>query len=221
MLDAERVLEITNDILVTSDYKKLDKIKSLCEESIRDDTAIRAAKQSGGNQEVKRYKAALNILTDDRYTGAWCIDDKQYFTNTFIGFELTNHIKNLPNTANELSNMVNLFHYNSGTYEEVELPSFAELQSKVKLAKAELRAINKPLKPKNHKKLSDIPQGLYIHENELRKWGCNIEYLLMAVEVLGGKQVLKLPTSTGCRVGFIESENGSAIISPIRLDKGE
>lgn len=197
----------TTEILTLAKSERLKDIISLCEKSLREE----AAKIKGGASEVKRYKAALKIISEspkENLRNAYIEDGKQYFTDGFIAFELNNPIDNLPEGEDHLD-IRQFFTANMAYYEQVEPFNIPELKFGLEIAKAEKRATKA-------KTLAFCKGGMYVNDNGKRKWGCAVENILKAIDILGDGCEVYLPENS-VTAGIIKNENGRAIIMPIRL----
>ena len=223
MLNAVKILELAKNEFNEKNGLGMAEIIILCEKEIREQAAL----LKGGNTQLQRYKTALKMLKSKEITrpalkGAWTIEDKQYLCNGFIGFMLDNHIENLPIVEVEKFNLKQVFPTDMANYKTFEIPALSKLKSDVSIALAEYKAINKKeLKDKvptsKRTKKTDMEGIVLIYECDGLKWGCDKELLITALEILGGKEItIKVDIGT-LKPALLESENGQAVILPIRL----
>jgi hypothetical protein len=161
-----------------------------------------AAKVTGGNTLLKRTRAAAKYIDkcDEQRRGAWVDSNDQLFTNGYTGFFLKSAIDGLqeaPLTAQlELRKCIP----DTDKYITIEVNP-ADVATKLKIWKAENPKAKKYGKPCDY----DIGESRY-----------NAEYILDCYNILGGQIVFKIPEHGELSPAVLTSENGTAILLPVR-----
>ncbi len=159
-------------------------------------------KEKGGNKELKRFKAVQRYIKNIEkrciagFNGTWEEQDKQCFSDGYTAFILKNKIEGLP--KNEKQNL--------------------DLHTVLKDVNAN-NEINVDIK--------DIKVAFKIHKAKYgRKYPTcqynlgislyNAEYILNCYDILGGNIIFRQSQTNELSPAILESENGIAILSPIR-----
>jgi hypothetical protein len=176
-------------------------------------------------EDKRRQKAALTVLKDSKIKGAWYDADKtQYFTNTYVAFALRNPIPGLQdyegdnNNNKMIQDLFKKYATESFYYEEITDLNVNEIKANLKEAKKEVKRLKDQTDLDYTCSLFKNAKARFIHENEYRKWGCNAVFLLLAIDILGENTLLKLPLKESKTIGYLESENGVALICPVNLN---
>ena len=196
MLNASKVLELAQSGDTAT-------IVAMAKKEIIEATA----KASGGNTLLKRTRAAAKYIDkcDECRRGAW-IDDKgdQLFTNGYTAFFLNPAINGLPEASARARFDIRKCVPNTDNYIAVEVDP-ADVAAKLKIWKAET-----PARERRHGKplIYDIGGMCY-----------NAEFILDCFNILGGNIKFAQPTEWQPTPAVLTSENGTAILLPIRKQK--
>lgn len=191
-MNACKVLELAtnNDIL---------KITELAKQEIAENTI----KEKHGASEVKRFRLIEKYL---KYAGecntklkkTWIEEEYQCFSNGFTAFLLKNHFEELPTVEEKAINLHEYIKNNENNLQYAEF-NIADVKAKLKIFKSE---------NKNSKKPCDYDIG---------KSRYNAKYLIDCYTILGGETIkFYKPKNGELTPSVFESENGKAIILPIR-----
>lgn len=191
-MNACKVLE-----LLSSD--KIEELERLAKLEIKE----QVIKEKGGNKELKRFKAAQKYIKRiekrvefKRLAGTWEECDKQCFTNGYTAFILKNKIEELPKTEQSVFNLHRVLNNTvAGNIINVDI---SNIKAAIKIHKA------------THNKNSPI--CLY----DLGISCYNAEYIVNCYEILGGDIVFKQSETSELSPAILESENGIAILLPMR-----
>jgi hypothetical protein len=191
MLNAETILKLASE----GDSAQ---IAVLAEAEIRD----KAAKAKGGNSLVKRIHAATKYLNDEAKKGCkvwsgctWMEDGKQCFVNGYTAFALNEPLEGLRTTDAEHFNVLPCFPDTSNYITAVV--NVADVTARLKIYKA--------------KHGSKTPFDYDIGNSRY-----NAQYILDCYNILGGDIVFKLPANGEITPAVMESENGNALLCPVR-----
>lgn len=194
-MNACKVLElaINNDILKIIEFAK----QEIAENTI---------KEKHGANNLKRFKLIVKYLKcsgrySTKYGNTWIEDDLQCFTNGYTAFLLKNHFDELPISEEKF---INLHEYIKKGECERQLADFdvADVKTKIKIFKAERK---------------DRKNPCYYELGESRY---NAQYLIDCYMILGGENIKFYQPKNGELIPSIfESENGKAIISPVKKPK--
>ena len=204
--DQEGLIMFAQSVLKTCKDESLDhapvakllKIIELCEIEIRKDEAMK----SGGITEKQRYTEALKYIKEiedyrPALKGAWFENGLQCFCNGITGILLSKHIEGIPEPGKE--------------YERMKLTSIFE-SNKDELTEIYLNLSDISAHAKINGKYAGSKNNHYIIQD---RW-FNHGLILQAVKILGGDIKAFFAGSKPMNPMFLESENGRAIILPLR-----
>ena len=164
-----------------------------------------AAKVNGGSTLLKRTRAAAKYINkcDERRRGAWVDNDEQLFTNGYTAFFLNPPINGLPEASARARFDIRKCVPNTDNYIAVEVDP-ADVAAKLKIWKAET-----PARERRHGKplIYDIGGMCY-----------NAEFILDCFNILGGNIKFTQPTEWQPTPAVLTSENGKAILLPVRKE---
>ena len=167
-----------------------------------------AIKEKHGASNLKRFKMIVKYLKrvgeyNPIFEKTWIEGDYQCFTNGYTAFLLKNHFGELPINKEKT---IDLHDYLENNSREMELAEFniADVKAKLKIFKAERKDHKFPC-------YYDIGESRY-----------NAQYLIDCYTILGGENIKFYRPKNGELIPSIfESENGKAIILPVRKPKEE
>lgn len=195
-MNATKVLElaINNDV---------DRIIELAKKEIRE----KEVKKKCNSSDVKRFKLIekylLKVDMPDRFRTTWIENGHQCFTNGYIAFMLKKHFDQLPKTDIPPLNLNDLIKQKTADdLYEVDV-DITDVKTKLKIFKAENKA-NKTKRP-----------CIYRIENSF----FNAQYLIDCYTILSGKNIKFSQTKNNLAPAIIKSENGKAIICPVKPPK--
>jgi hypothetical protein len=164
-----------------------------------------AAKVSGGSTLLKRTRAAAKYIEkcDEFRRGAWVDDKEQLFTNGYTGFFLNPSIDGLQEAPVTARFDIRKCIPNTDKYITVEVDP-ADVTAKLKIWKAQNPGAKKSGKPC----IYEVGESLF-----------NAEYVLDCFNILGGQIVFKIPANGELTPAVLTSENGTAILLPVRKNK--
>lgn len=165
-----------------------------------------AAKVTGGNTLLKRTRAAAKYIEkcDEHRRGAWLDDGEQVFTNGYTAFFLNPIIDGLPEASARARFDIRGCIPSTASYITVDVNP-ADVNAKIKIWKAETSAIERrhgrPL-------VYDVGEMCY-----------SAEYILDCYNILGGNITFFQPAEWQLAPAVLASENGRAILLPMRKNK--
>lgn len=163
-------------------------------------------KEKHGTSNLKRFKLIAKYLknageNNPKLANTWIENNLQCFTNGYTAFLLKNHFDELP-ISNEKE--IDLHTCIKRGEEKREFAEFniADVKVKLKLFKAERKNREKPC-------YYDIGESCY-----------NATFLIDCYTILGGENIKFYQPKNGELIPSIfESENGKAVILPVRKPK--
>lgn len=193
------------EILALALAGRLDDIAALARQEI----AIESAKATGGATMAARQKKALMYINScDRpenagtFTQEYSGTGYQCFTNGFTGFLLNHSLPGLPESQKPFD-LVKCLPIGGDALED-----FPSQLAEARRLIAEHKAATKGWKGKGKPKQPPIVIG---------KCGYNPQYLLDVAAILGGDITMYQDDSKPTSPARLESENGIAILLPVRL----
>lgn len=195
MLNASKVLELaqSGDTLA---------IIALAEKEITE----AAAKVSGGSSLLKRTRAAAKYIDkcEEHRRGAWLDNGEQIFTNGYTGFFLNPAIDGLQEAEMTARFDIRKCIPSTDKYIMVEVDP-ADVAAKLKIWKAET-----PARERKYGKpcIYEVGESLF-----------NADYILDCFNILAGKIVFKIPAHGELSAAVLTSENGMALLLPMRKNK--
>lgn len=177
-------------------------------ELARQEIIENAIKEKHGVSDLKRFKLITKYLKDTgkynlRFETTWIEGDYQCFSNAYTAFLLKNHFENLSISEEKI---IDLQEYVKEIDHKRQLVDFdvASVKAKLKIFKAERKDRKTPC-------YYDIGESRY-----------NAKYLIDCYAILGGKDIKFYQPKNGELIPSIfESENGKALILPVRKPKKE
>lgn len=172
-------------------------------ELAKQEIAEKATKEKHGVSEVRRFKLIVKYLKDagkynTQLEKTWIEEEYQCFSNRFTAFLLKNHFEELPTVEEKAINLYECIKDNENNLKYAEF-NIADVKAKLKIFKSE---------NKNSKKPCDYDIG---------KSRYNAKYLIDCYTILGGETIkFRQPKNGKLTPSVFESENGKAIILPIR-----
>ena len=167
-----------------------------CKQELKENTI----KQTAGNSTLKRIKAVSKYLSSnqDKYQKAWLQNDKLAFTNGFTGFMLNEKL--------DVSIVDEVVFDLERVFPTIDLSEVAidiiDVKTSLKLHKAKQKGM----------KAKDKTACYY----EVSEHWYNAQYIIDCFEILGGN-IRMYQTSSTVAPAVLESENGKAILLPVRL----
>ena len=219
MLNTEKIFSLAKDIesaiiktddtgidIVPDGVIALQKMLELCRQDIKE----QAIKEKGGNELLRRTKAAQKTLSKQsvRKLGAHMKDGYQMFTDAggHIGFALYKPLDGLPQVDNGYDVLWRI---------ETSIKSPLEL-TEINLSEVEL-CLKEHKSSAEYKLCKTNKPAAYFMAGEK---AYNPEYILTAYEILGGNVDFYQQNDSLASPAYLESENGKAILAPILLRKG-
>lgn len=190
-MNACKVLE-----LVSND--KIEELKRLAELEIKE----RVIKEKGGNKELKRFKSAQKYIKNAEkcwtveFKGTWEENGKQCFSDGYTGFILENKIEGLEKIENQV----------------LDLHKALECTSVSKEIKVDINEIKTAVKIYKSTHKRNAPPFEY----DLGISRYNAEYIISCYDILGGNIVFKQSETNEISPAILESENGIAILLPMK-----
>lgn len=201
----------TSRILAMAKMGNVDEIIELCRQSLLKE----AAKEKGGSSLMKRTKTALKMfdgLKESQYPTCGAVIKKlpdgstrQCFTNGCYAFALVDPIEGLPSGDKEKALDVCAFVYEA----ESRKPNMQEVEINPAAIKAHIKEHKATIKGKRK------PPAIY----NLGKCYYNAQYILDACTILGGNVKFYHDENNPIESALLESENGKAILLPVRPPK--
>ena len=202
MLNAEKILELAE----ANDFESIAELakKAIIEAS---------AKAAGGTTLLNRTRAALKYLKDNAKEGrhvwagtTWTEEGKQCFVNNCTAFALVKPLEGLPvaTGAANAQHMNVLPCFPNGSDYVTAAVNIADVTAQLKIWKAQHSG--RHAQPCFY----DVGMSRY-----------NAQYLLDCYNILGGKIVFKVPPRGELSPAIMESENGKAILLPVRIKDEE
>lgn len=191
-MNACKVLELATN-------KDILKIIELAREEIQEI----ATKEKHGTSELKRFKLIVKYLKDagkynTRLEKTWIEENFQCFSNGYTAFLLKNRFENLPIGEEKAINLHECIKDIENNLQYAEF-NIADVKAQLKVFKAENKKSKKCC-------TYDIGESRY-----------NAKYLIDCYTILEGKDTKFYQPKNGELIPSIfESENGKAIILPIR-----
>lgn len=162
-------------------------------------------KQSKGSSELERIKAINAYLSKngrEEFKKAWIENDKMCLTNGYTGFMFNKTLECVEISEQSIFNLSKCFP-NESNYKETTL-DIADVKYQIKLHKAK----------ESEKKQKEKTEYTYIINNQYY----NAKYLVDSYKILGGDIIFK-QGENNLSPAILESENGKAIVMPIRKPK--
>lgn len=159
-------------------------------------------KEKGGNKELKRFKAAQKYIKNiknhwtTKHNGVWEENGKQCLSNGYTGFILENKIEGLPKIEKTSLDLHTVFK-NTSANNEINV-NINDIKAAIKIHKSIHRSNTPPCE-------YDLGISRY-----------NAEYILNCYDILGGDVVFKQSETNELSPAILKSENGIAILLPIR-----
>lgn len=190
-MNACKVLELS----VNNDISKLIKLAEL-------EIKEQVIKEKGGNKELKRFKAVQRYIKNaekslvGEFKGAWEEQGKQCFSDGYSAFILKNKIEGLPKAEKQNLDLHTILK-DINAKNEINV-DINKIKSTVKIHKAKYGR-------KYPTCQYDLGISLY-----------NAEYILNCYDILDGDIVFKQSGTDELSPAILESENGIAILLPMR-----
>lgn len=195
-MNACKVLELVSN-------NKIEELKKLAKLEIKE----QVIKEKCGSKELKRFKAVQRYIKNaekslvGEFKGTWEEQGKQCFSDGYTAFILKNKIEGLPkNEKQNLDLHTVLKDVNANNEINVDINA--------------IRAAFKIHKAKYGRKYPTCRYDLGISQY-------NAEYILNCYDILGGNIVFKQSQTNELSPAVLESENGIAILLPMRKQKRE
>ena len=164
-----------------------------------------AAKATGGSTLLKRTRAAAKYISkcDESRRGTWMDGDEQLFTNGYTAFFLSPAINGLPEASVRARFDIRKCIPSTDKYITAEVDP-ADVAAKLKIWKAKV-----PARERRHGRplIYDVGGMCY-----------NAEYILDCYNILGGNITFTQPAEWQPVPAVLTSENGKAILLPVRKE---
>lgn len=190
-MNACKVLELVSN-------NNVDEIIKLAKLEIKE----QVIKEKGGNKELKRFKAVQRYIKNIEkrcvagFNGTREEQDKQCFSDGYTAFILNNKIEGLP--KNEKQNL-----------DLHTVLKDVDANNEINVDINDIKSAFKIHKAKYGRKHPTCRYNLGISQY-------NAEYVLNCYDILGGNIIFKQSQTNELSPAILESENGIAILLPIR-----
>jgi len=212
-MNIEKALGLTEMAII--DNSKLYDLRSYLQNALSE----QIAKQKGGQTEKNRLTTAKkyiqNCIKKYEYRknmhGVWYDDNYnyQYLTDSHSAFKLYSHIQGLPELDKEIEKLkIEEIFKGFDKHSLAELPSITDLKLQCKLAKAELKALNK-----KYKLMADVEHGLIQVGNSYY----DVERIITVLDILGHDNIqVYVDNNSELSILYFKGNKGEAILCAVK-----
>lgn len=196
-MTATKVLQLLNN-------NELEKLKQLATKKIREENA----KKSGGTTKLKRQREAEKFYNEYKKTsplaaGSIKQNNYQYINNSFVGFELTDHLE-IPESKKGLHIAIEDILRDKDRYDRMNKNLYAEIMNIFDHVRIDRGRLVR----------SELTKEKY--DLVINKGHYNPDFIETAINILGGEITYSNDPNDPFAPLFLHSENGTAFVLPLR-----